>query len=297
MSKQSRQVVQPAISLPFDVDLSSLSARWRRMGIMHRVVEEAGRQVVYAAASDHELINNEVKAFLSGSLDPVTDTVSSSHQDGLGLAELLRMIMSLPVTSSMIVLSVLGFLAVQFGLSSVIDLLVIQSVDNSAIARELNLPRQISVNEFLAHGHYWRLVTPIFLHFSWLHIVFNMLWMWELGRRIERIMGSIHLLMIVMFIGIASNLYQTFATPLATFGGMSGVIYGLLGYCAVFTLLAPHRDLRMPRAIYILMLGWLLIGYSGVFSFLAQMANTAHLTGLIFGVLIAIPTALIYRSG
>ena len=70
----------------------------------------------------------------------------------------------------------------------------------------LGLPVRISIGEFLQHGHYWRLVTPIFLHFGWVHLIFNMLWLWELGRRIEYAVGSLHLLTVILFIGIASNL-------------------------------------------------------------------------------------------
>ena len=130
-----------------------------------------------------------------------------------------------------------------------------------------------------------------------MHITFNMLWLWELGRRIELQGGSLHLLSVVCFVGIASNLYQAASTPLATFGGMSGVIYGLLGYCAVFTIISPQRALHLPKGIYILMLASLLIGYLGVLDFLAKMANTAHLTGLIFGVIIGVPSALLSRWG
>ena len=105
------------------------------------------------------------------------------------------------------------------------------------------------------------------MHFGWLHITFNMLWLWELGRRIELQGGSLHLLSVVFFIGVASNLYQAASTPLATFGGMSGVIYGLLGYCAVFSLISPQRALHLPKEIYIFMLVSLLIGYLGTVSY------------------------------
>lgn len=299
MNSSSQISIQPVASLSLDSNIAELSRSWRQRGILHRVVEEDGQQVIYAEKAHERHINQDLQAFLRGDLSAIKSKVSVTQRNNPENTNnsLLRIFIMVPVTAIMIVLSIFGFLVVELNFDSIVNLMVIQSVDNSAIAEMLNLPKQISINEFLAHGHYWRLVTPIFLHFGWVHIVFNMLWLWELGRRIEVVMGSIHVLMVMVFVGIASNMYQTFSTPLANFGGMSGVIYGLLGYCGVFTLLAPHKDLRMPIAIYVLMLGSLLVGYSGIFDFLAMMANTAHLTGLIFGILIAIPSALIYRFG
>lgn len=299
MNSSSPVSIQPVASLSLDSNIVELSRSWQQRGIVHRVVEEDGQQVIYAEKEQEGHINQDLQAFLRGDLSAIKSEVPVPEKNNRGKRSIsfFRIFSMIPVTAIMMVLSVLGFLVVELNFESIVNLMVIQSVDHSAIAEMLNLPRQISINEFLAHGHYWRLVTPIFLHFGWVHIVFNMLWLWELGRRIEVVMGSMHVLMVILFVGIASNLYQTFSTPLAYFGGMSGVIYGLLGYCGVFTLLAPHKDLRMPLAIYVLMLGSLLVGYSGVFDFLALMANTAHLTGLIFGILIAIPSALIYRFG
>lgn len=294
----SNQVVlEPAASLEIGVDLAPLAKRWQGMGILHRVAEDAGKQVIYATPQDKSVIQQEVRGFLSGSLTVGNGQSSFSSDEAVEVSQfdLSQWVRQAPVTVILIVLSTIGFLLTEFGLETITDLLVIQAIDYSGAAQRLNLPAQISINEYLAHGHYWRLVTPIFLHFGWVHLVFNMLWTWELGRRIEQVMGSMHLLMLVMFIGIASNLYQTFATPLAYFGGMSGVIYGLLAYCGVFTVIAPHKSLHMPVAIYALMLGSLAIGYSGIFDFLARMANTAHLMGLVFGILIAVPAALIYR--
>jgi GlpG protein len=76
---------------------------------------------------------------------------------------------------------------------------------------------------------------------------------------------------------------------------MSGVIYGLLGYCGVFNLINPHKAFSLPPSVYILMLLSLVVGWLGLFEFLARMANTAHLSGLLWGCFIAVPSALLSR--
>jgi len=285
--------VQKVLEVPLDEDLKPLSVYWWQQHMPHKIVEQSGMQVVYAEhAVNAEKMRTDYSDFEQGRLHielkkRATPTTTTEPQNFL---------FRYPVTLSLFFLSIVGFALVQFDVQSIIDRLVIQTIDRSGLAQRLNLPEQISVNEFLAHGQYWRLVTPIFLHFGWVHIAFNMLWLWELGRRIEQRCGSLHLLSIVIFIGIASNLYQAAITPLAYFGGMSGVIYGLLGYSAIFNFIAPHRDLVQPKEVYIVMLASLVIGWLGIFDFLARMANSAHLSGLIVGALIAVPSALIARS-
>lgn len=280
------------LDAPLEQNLKPLSIFWWHQQLPHHIVERAGRQIVLVEQPQLcEQMREDYAAFIDGSLN-----IEWSEQIKPAPVELVRnLLRRYPVTLSLVVLSLLGFALVSLQLQSIVDWLVIQSVDTSGLAQRLNLPEQISINEFLSHGQYWRLITPIFLHFGWVHITFNMLWLWELGRRIEVQGGSLHLLCVVLFVGAASNLYQAASTPFAFFGGMSGVIYGLLGYSALFNFISPHKNLVQPKEVYIIMLASLLIGWLGVFDFLAQMANTAHLSGLLCGALIAIPSALISR--
>ncbi len=73
----------------------------------------------------------------------------------------------------------------------------------------------------------------------------------------------------------------------ALFGGLSGVLYGLLGHCWLFQWLSPNPAYRMPRGVVAMMLIWLLICLTGVFDLLGfgSIANGAHVGGLVLGCL------------
>ncbi len=280
------------LEAPLDLNLHALSVYWWQKELAHKISEEAGVQVVWAANNQNlDVMREDYQALRDGRLTLALDKKSQSFS----LAPLVQIITAAPVTLSLVLLSIIGFFLVEFRLDGIVELLKIQSVDTSRLSQSLKMSSRISPQEFLAHGQYWRLVTPIFLHFGWVHITFNMLWLWELGRRIETQCGKVHFISVVFFIAVTSNLYQAASTPYAYFGGMSGVIYGLLGYCAVFNFIAPHKIFALPRSIYVVMLLSLFLGWSGVFDFLASMANTAHLSGLIWGCFIALPSALLTR--
>lgn len=73
------------------------------------------------------------------------------------------------------------------------------------------------------------------------------------------------------------------------FGGLSGVIYGLLGYCMIIEF--ESRDYRygLEPAIYMFMLVWLVLGFIGILDIFGfgNVANFAHLGGLIAGIIFA----------
>jgi GlpG protein len=133
------------------------------------------------------------------------------------------------------------------------------------------------------HGQVWRLITPIFLHFGFLHLLFDMWWLYDLGRAIETRKGTWKLLGIALLGGFLGNLAQYFWSG-PNFGGMSGVVYALFGYIWIKGILRPQEGLSLPRVIVWFMLGWLVACMTG---FLGDVGNGAHLLGLITGVVLA----------
>jgi GlpG protein len=150
---------------------------------------------------------------------------------------------------------------------------------------------------FQLDGQYWRLVTPAFLHFGWLHITFNCLWLWEFGGRIERVLGSWNMLCMLLVIAAVSNVSQHLYSGPALFGGMSGVVYGLLGFSWIAPMLQPRWRLRPAPAIIAFMVGWLLLCMTGVMGILGAgaVANAAHVGGLLCGGLLGLVLGLMSR--
>lgn len=137
----------------------------------------------------------------------------------------------------------------------------------------------------------WRVFTPVFIHFSLMHIAFNTMWWWQLGGQIEQVLGKARLLIILVASGLFSNYMQAqFSEPNLhwegfTFGGLSGVVYALVGYCWTVGKLQPSTGINLPKPIAIMMLVWMAIGFADVLYI--HMANAAHLTGLLTGVALA----------
>jgi GlpG protein len=133
----------------------------------------------------------------------------------------------------------------------------------------------------ISRGQVWRLLTPIFLHFGALHLIFNLWMLRDFGAAIERRKGWLLLLALVVISGILGNIGQSImAGPF--FGGMSGVVYALFGYIWMKGVFEPWDGLGAPSQTVSIMLLWLVLCIVGI---IPGIANTAHVVGLIVGML------------
>lgn len=143
------------------------------------------------------------------------------------------------------------------------------------------------------NGQFWRLFTPIFLHFSPLHILFNMYWLHVLGSQIERLKGSKFFITFALALALFSNLAQFFMSgPL--FGGMSGVVYGLFGYVFIKCKFDPGDGFYIDSFTANIMFGWFALCFLGVFP---SVANWAHAGGLLVGLAWGYGSALRWNRG
>jgi len=190
-----------------------------------------------------------------------------------------------PVTLSLITLSVAGFALVYLRLPlewlSLFTFNPFYLVDGRPVFQEIS-------------GQYWRLVTPAFIHFGWLHIVFNSLWLWELGSRIEQVVGKLNMALLFVVIALVSNSSQYLFGGPGLFGGMSGVVYGLLGFAWMAPLFQPTWQIQPRPAIMLFMVGWLVLCMVGLVQVLGfgAIANAAHLGGLICGAVLGVAFGL-----
>ena len=101
-------------------------------------------------------------------------------------------------------------------------------------------------------------------------------------------------ILLVIFSAILSNCLQYFWTETSLFGGLSGVIYGLIGFCMIVEFDSQYDRYKLPPALYLFMIVWLLLGFAGILDLFGfgSVANFAHLGGLISGILFA----MIYKN-
>lgn len=267
------------------VDLAGFSRWLREQGVTHRITEEGGFQVLWLENPDHtEPVLQALDRFLA---EPeVRNAVNSAgHSQVYRGGRWQPSPRHAPLVLGIIVLAVLVAWMTGMGRNQLSTLLMVvdpQSFDWNTVSS-----RVYALRETLASGQVWRLISPDFLHFSWTHIIFNSVMLWFLGSQIEWFDGKARLVSLFIFTSLVSNGLQYFVSgPL--FGGLSGVVYGILGYCWLSQRRVPR--FQFPPALVTFAVVWMVIGFTPLPEMLGlgRMANEAHLGGFIAGLALAV---------
>jgi membrane associated rhomboid family serine protease len=157
--------------------------------------------------------------------------------------------------------------------------------------------------EFFAHPatYFPTILTSMFLHGSWLHLIGNMAYLWTFGDNVEDNFGHLPFFIFYIVAGIAAMFVQAFFIPGSAVPnlGASGAIAGVLGaYIVMFPrgtvrLLTQRGIVAIPAIIALG--GWILLQFvsaAGEFAKTAQTAEggvayMAHIGGFIAGIVLS----------
>ncbi|MDH4548862.1 rhomboid family intramembrane serine protease [Pseudomonas sp. BN607] len=272
--------------LPLSVDLSGFIHLLQSLQVPHRVSEEGDAQVLWAPDTLAEDVLQlyqrypDGNADLAASADPVA---ADSPANAPAQPSLVAQAKACKITTLTLLLCF-----IVAGLTNLGD-------NFTTISWFTFLDFRVQgdylyftpLAQTLDQGQWWRLVSPMLLHFGVLHLAMNSLWYWELGKRIELRQGPWLLLGLTVLFSLVSNLAQHYTSGPSLFGGLSGVLYGLLGHIWLYQWLAPNRFFNLPKGVLVMMLIWLVVCLTGVVGTLGlgQIANAAHVGGLLIGCL------------
>lgn len=257
-----------------DTNLDMLVLTLNRLGIVHRITREDAGSILWVASPEDVTPAQNAISQLERTL--ALQTKIQALQEG-GAAKIG--IVQIPITLLWIVLGLVGA-SIVFIAEQLLPVLTFQAFTlvNDGI-------RFAPAEDLIESGEWWRLITPTFLHFGLVHVIFNCLWMWELGRQVEWLIGPGAYFFILLSLSVGANVGQYISGGPGIFGGLSGVVYGLLGYIWVRNIRRPHPVLKLLPGIIPIMLGLLVLGLLGVIDKLipGQVANGAHISGLLIG--------------
>ena len=181
------------------------------------------------------------------------------------------MYLRLPASPVRVTYALLVAIALSYGL---------QLASQALLGDDYILILGAKINSRIAAGELWRLVTPLFIHASLLHIGFNLYALFSLGQQMETFYGPLRFTLLFFLAGLAGSIASLLFNPAISVGA-SGAVFGLIGAEGVLlyrnrALLGPRGRRALQNVIAIIVLN-LFIGLQG------GIDNWAHFGGLIGG--------------
>lgn len=279
-----------AASLPIEINLLRFSQFLHGQRVAHRINEESGQQVIWVQDERHAELVRDALAEWSFDESPASDSSAASHTHSgsmpiRGLNALLRACWQAPISFSLILASLVVAVVSLLG-SEVqrVASLFYPLLDTSGF-----FPLLGSMGSL---GDALRSLTPILLHFGELHLVFNMLWLWYFGSQLESVQPRYLYLILIILCAFVGNTTQYLYSGFNNFGGMSGVVYGLVGYAWVTQAFMPQSPQLINNRMFVVFVIALLAMELFASSWIA---SAAHVGGLLAGLIWGVAVVLLYR--
>ena len=285
-----------AASVDVAINLAQFSQQLFQSGIEHRIVEESGKQTIWVG-SDHDTyvvqqrLDDWLKSAPPSDENPAAFTGRALKTSAIQYGLLHWLVAAwfgfkrCPITWTLII----GCIAV-----AVLSRLGDDTYSVRVLFYPL-LPEDSLVQLFLAidsMAEAIRTLTPMLLHFGELHLIFNMLWLWYFGRQLEKLQSWWVFLLLVIVTSFVGNTAQYWYLGYNNFGGMSGVVYGLVGYAWMIYHFIPRTGLMLSNKMFVIFIAALFLMEVLASS---MIATAAHAGGLVSGVLLGGLTAAYYR--
>ncbi|WP_445939466.1 rhomboid family intramembrane serine protease, partial [Pseudomonas sp.] len=202
-----------AMRLPEHINLSGFIGLLQRLQVPHRVAEEAGEQVLWVPNEPlAEQVRELYERYPQGNAEAVQGLTPESATAAPSLIQQLK---SSPMTAIVLLLTFIAAAITLLG-DNLATVSWLSFIDFRVQGEYIYFG---NVNDTLASGQWWRLLTPMLIHFGILHLAMNTLWYWELGRRIEAREGRWMLLGLTLLFSLAANVAQYLHAGPSLFGG------------------------------------------------------------------------------
>lgn len=188
-----------------------------------------------------------------------------------------------PVTNFLMLMTVIVFLWMQ----------LTYGTDSTSTLAVLNAGGMLGELVILDYAQLWRLITPIFLHIGWEHLILNGLSIYFVGRLLEGLIGSWRFLVLYLLSGIMGNAFVLYFTPSVVAAGASTSIFGMFAALVIIGYVGKNAYLRHIGRNYLI-----LIALNTVISLMSPDISVAgHIGGAVGGVLVAVMTHIPKLTG
>ncbi len=147
----------------------------------------------------------------------------------------------------------------------------------------------------VAGGEWYRIITSAFVHIGLVHILFNMVILWQIGNFVERLYGNLLFLVVYLGSAAAGSLMSLTANPTIISAGASGAIFGLYGALLAY-MVRRHGTIPLHMVSGIRNGAIAFIAFNLMYGMQSGIDNWCHLGGLLGGFFLGVIVAPPFES-